>query len=136
MMLCFRWVFNGILSLSEVQIRTQILSWRHCAALKFQTACLNFKFLRKFGCFFLNLQNQSFQQNKCCNSSTCQLASPAGQCALGSCCDLSNCTFHQPNKVCRASQDVCDIQETCDGVTAFCPTDDHYVNGELCALNR
>lgn len=90
----------------------------------------------RFGCFFFNLQNQSYQQNECCNSSTCSLVSPNGQCALGSCCDLSNCTFHEPTKVCRSSHDLCDIEEKCDGVTAFCPVDDHYVNGELCALNR
>ena len=90
----------------------------------------------KFGCFFFNAANQTYQPNECCNSTTCKLASPKGQCALGSCCDLANCTFHESTKVCRSSYDVCDIEEKCDGVSAFCPVDDHYVNGELCALNK
>ena len=90
----------------------------------------------KFGCFFFNEQNQTYQQNRCCNSTTCQLTESSYQCALGSCCDLFTCSLHGSTRVCRSSQDICDIEENCDGTNAFCPEDDYYVNGESCGLNR
>lgn len=91
----------------------------------------------KFGCYFFNYQLKKYEQNQCCNSTTCKLNDPKFQCALGSCCDLSNnCTFSKPEKVCRSSHDICDIEEKCTGASGFCPVDDYYVNGELCGLNR
>ena len=90
----------------------------------------------KFGCFIFNQENQTYLQNRCCNSTNCKLNDESYQCAIGSCCDLSNCTFYDQKQVCRSSQDICDIEEKCDGATAFCPVDDFYVNGEFCALNR
>lgn len=90
----------------------------------------------QFGCFFFNESGQTYQQNTCCNSTNCRLINPNNDCALGSCCDLSNCKYRSYKHVCRPSQDICDIEETCEGYSAFCPEDDYYVNGEFCGLDR
>src|SRR5262249_37677632 len=50
------------------------------------------------------------------------------QCDGGGCCTVS-CTFKGAGEVCRAANDVCDIQETCTGASGACPADVVVDNG-------
>ncbi|ESO12596.1 hypothetical protein HELRODRAFT_105422 [Helobdella robusta] len=70
----------------------------------------------------------------CCNAATCQLFSPY-QCASGFCCDLSTCKVYQANTVCRGASDTCDLQELCDGKSAYCPEDTYKHDGTQCAVD-
>lgn len=52
----------------------------------------------------------------------------------GTCCS-SQCAFilQSLNYVCRASTDLCDVQETCSGTSASCPADSVQPNNTMCA---
>lgn len=68
--------------------------------------------------------------NPCCNARTCKLTS-GSDCAHGSCC--RDCKFHPAGTLCRASSDVCDLPEYCDGSSSFCRSDFFIQNGYPCA---
>lgn len=68
---------------------------------------------------------------------------PAGECEMELRCDLSSphCpspVYHNSSVVCREAQvgAPCDIEETCDGVSAFCPVDDVYPYGHVAVQSR
>ncbi|OCT86547.1 zinc metalloproteinase-disintegrin-like lachestatin-2 isoform X2 [Xenopus laevis] len=67
--------------------------------------------------------------NKCCDAANCTFK-PNVQCAEGECCD--NCQIKAAGHVCRASKGECDLDDLCDGVSSFCPSDHFRVNGFPC----
>ncbi|KAF6034504.1 hypothetical protein EB796_007186 [Bugula neritina] len=70
--------------------------------------------------------------SKCCNPNTCRLYSNA-TCATGSCCDLETCTVRPISYPCRSVQDSqCDLPETCDGNSEWCPVDTYKRDGTEC----
>ncbi|KAL1451134.1 hypothetical protein WDU94_003424 [Cyamophila willieti] len=76
-------------------------------------------------------QDNNFNCNQCCNTTTCTLQAHA-QCATGSCCDLTTCKLHEAGRVCRSAVRECDLPEFCDGDSEFCPDDVFKMSGELC----
>ncbi|KAL4825414.1 hypothetical protein H8958_000615 [Nasalis larvatus] len=68
-------------------------------------------------------------QNRCCNSTTCQLAEGA-QCAHGTCCQ--ECRVKPAGEPCRPKKDTCDLEEFCDGRHPECPEDAFQENGTPC----
>ncbi|KAF6037738.1 hypothetical protein EB796_003945 [Bugula neritina] len=70
--------------------------------------------------------------SKCCNPNTCRLYSNA-TCATGFCCDLETCTVRPISYPCRSVQDSqCDLPETCDGDSEWCPVDTYKHDGTEC----
>uniref|UniRef100_A0A2I2ZMA1 ADAM metallopeptidase domain 8 n=1 Tax=Gorilla gorilla gorilla TaxID=9595 RepID=A0A2I2ZMA1_GORGO len=69
-------------------------------------------------------------QNRCCNSTTCQLAEGA-QCAHGTCCQ--ECKVKPAGELCRPKKDMCDLEEFCDGRHPQCPEDAFQENGTPCS---
>ncbi|PNJ30096.1 ADAM8 isoform 1 [Pongo abelii] len=69
-------------------------------------------------------------QNRCCNSTTCQLAEGA-QCAHGTCCQ--ECRVKPAAEPCRPKKDMCDLEEFCDGRHPECPEDAFQENGTPCS---
>lgn len=69
--------------------------------------------------------------NSCCNGETCRFRDGA-VCddAAGPCCN--DCRFASEDTVCRRSSGACDIEETCPGDSARCPSDRHIPDGESC----
>ncbi|KAF7196539.1 Disintegrin and metalloproteinase domain-containing protein B [Pseudocercospora fuligena] len=69
--------------------------------------------------------------DSCCNPTTCKFTE-------GSVCDDSNedccrnCQFASAGTVCRASTGDCDPQETCQGNSSSCPTDQTRPDGTDC----
>src|SRR6185436_12740946 len=59
----------------------------------------------------------------------CDLAGANG--AATSCCN-SNCTFRTNGAVCRVSAGVCDVQETCTGLSGTCPADAFASTSTVC----
>ena len=76
---------------------------------------------------------ETYCDSKCCNATTCKLM-PGAQCAVGQCCDKSTCTIvpRTVDKVCRPALSECDLPETCDGSTEFCPKDGYVHDGREC----
>ncbi|XP_069316521.1 disintegrin and metalloproteinase domain-containing protein 8 [Eulemur rufifrons] len=68
-------------------------------------------------------------RNRCCNTTTCQLAAGA-QCAHGACCH--ECRVKQAAEPCRPQKDECDLEEFCDGRQPECPEDAFRENGTPC----
>ncbi|KAL2865906.1 ADAM family of metalloprotease ADM-A [Aspergillus lucknowensis] len=69
--------------------------------------------------------------NPCCDGSTCRfLGDAVCDDAEGSCC--RDCQFASSGTVCRASVGECDIEETCSGDDAACPSDRHEDDGQSC----
>uniref|UniRef100_A0A2K5ZK29 ADAM metallopeptidase domain 8 n=1 Tax=Mandrillus leucophaeus TaxID=9568 RepID=A0A2K5ZK29_MANLE len=68
-------------------------------------------------------------RNRCCNSTTCQLAEGA-QCAHGTCCQ--ECRVKPAGEPCRPKKDTCDLEEFCDGRHPECPEDAFQENGTPC----
>jgi cysteine-rich repeat protein len=54
-----------------------------------------------------------------------------GNLVNGDCCS-STCTFESASTVCRASQGVCDIPETCTGSSRVCPADARRATSYVC----
>ena len=51
----------------------------------------------------------------------------------GSCCDLETCTVRPISYPCRSVQDSqCDLPETCDGDSEWCPIDTYRRDGTEC----
>ncbi|KAF6037734.1 hypothetical protein EB796_003941 [Bugula neritina] len=70
--------------------------------------------------------------SNCCDPTTCKLYSNA-TCATGSCCDLETCTVRPISYPCRSVQDSqCDLPETCDGDSEWCPVDTYKHDGTEC----
>ncbi|XP_030657980.1 disintegrin and metalloproteinase domain-containing protein 8 isoform X3 [Nomascus leucogenys] len=69
-------------------------------------------------------------RNRCCNSTTCQLAEGA-QCAHGTCCQ--ECRVEPAGEPCRPKKDTCDLEEFCDGRHPECPEDAFQENGTPCS---
>nr|BAA05626.1 transmembrane protein [Homo sapiens] len=69
-------------------------------------------------------------RNRCCNSTTCQLAEGA-QCAHGTCCQ--ECKVKPAGELCRPKKDMCDLEEFCDGRHPECPEDAFQENGTPCS---
>ncbi|KAM3591811.1 uncharacterized protein V6R79_007845 [Siganus canaliculatus] len=67
--------------------------------------------------------------NKCCDAATCKFTRGSA-CAQGGCCD--NCQIRVSGWKCRASVDVCDLPEYCDGKNASCPDDYYVMDGLAC----
>jgi hypothetical protein len=65
------------------------------------------------------------QTDACCDANTCKLKFNA-KCddVNDGCC--KNCQVQTKGFVCRNTKGICDIAETCDGVSASCP-DDRFV---------
>jgi len=59
----------------------------------------------------------------------CDLGPQNGQ--QGSCC-RSDCRLQAPGSVCRPAADVCDMAETCNGLTDACPADGFRSDITLC----
>jgi len=55
---------------------------------------------------------------------------PGEQCDGGACCQA--CQFSAPGSQCRASADLCDAPESCDGQSALCPADAPAAAGFTC----
>jgi hypothetical protein len=53
------------------------------------------------------------------------------QCDGGNCCS-SNCTFKFAGTECRASTGFCDIAESCNGRSSYCPSDLFKPQGTVC----
>ncbi|KAL2838114.1 Metallo-peptidase family M12-domain-containing protein [Aspergillus pseudoustus] len=69
--------------------------------------------------------------NECCDGATCRFRGSA-ECddAEGGCC--SGCRFRASGEVCRAAVGECDIEETCSGDEAACPSDRFEDDGSNC----
>ncbi|XP_039379550.1 disintegrin and metalloproteinase domain-containing protein 32 isoform X6 [Mauremys reevesii] len=75
---------------------------------------------------------QECAKDKCCTNK-CRLK-PRAKCGTGLCCQ--NCKFKAKNKKCRPMADSqCDLNEYCNGSSAFCPTDLYVQNGHRCEHN-
>ncbi|XP_065254695.1 disintegrin and metalloproteinase domain-containing protein 18-like [Emys orbicularis] len=75
---------------------------------------------------------QECAKDKCCTNK-CRLK-PRAKCGTGLCCQ--NCKFKAKNKKCRPTADSqCDLNEYCNGSSAFCPTDLYVQNGHRCEHN-
>ena len=48
-------------------------------------------------------------------------------CGAGSCCDPNTCKVRGAGAVCRHVRGECDLEESCDGVSATCPGDVYKV---------
>lgn len=72
-------------------------------------------------------------ENKCCDPYTCKrnILSNA-TCSSGKCCDFSTCKTFKAGKVCRESVGECDLAESCDGDSEFCPVDVFVRDTEEC----
>ncbi|XP_043392352.1 disintegrin and metalloproteinase domain-containing protein 32 [Chelonia mydas] len=71
-------------------------------------------------------------KDKCCTNK-CKLK-PRAKCGTGLCCQ--NCKFKAKNKKCRPMADSqCDLDEYCNGSSAFCPADLYVQNGHRCEHN-
>ncbi|CEL06958.1 hypothetical protein ASPCAL10125 [Aspergillus calidoustus] len=72
--------------------------------------------------------------NACCDGSTCRFRGNA-VCddADGSCCQ--GCQFRGRGDVCRAAVDECDVEETCAGDEAACPSDRFEDDGQSCGAS-
>lgn len=77
---------------------------------------------------------QDFCVNPCCEASTCKLK-PGAQCAVGPCCHLETCSIYkEENRItCRQARGECDLTETCDGKSEFCPEDVYVQDGTSCS---
>ena len=72
----------------------------------------------------------NYCNNPCCNAATCKFT-PGSQCYFGACC--KRCRISHKGDLCRPSADkLCDLEETCDGVTSECPNDFFHMNGKDC----
>ncbi|OQR69307.1 disintegrin and metalloproteinase domain-containing protein 12-like [Tropilaelaps mercedesae] len=69
--------------------------------------------------------------SKCCDARTCTLT-PGATCGHGECCDLETCGPRPAGFRCRASDDLCDLPEHCDGKRPDCPADVFQRNGDKC----
>lgn len=76
--------------------------------------------------------DESCAGNPCCNPKTCKFTT-------GSVCDFSNeecctnqCQFKGAGTVCRASNGICDPEETCSGNSSSCPQDKSAEDGTSC----
>ncbi|XP_034617905.1 disintegrin and metalloproteinase domain-containing protein 18-like [Trachemys scripta elegans] len=75
---------------------------------------------------------QECAKDKCCTNK-CRLK-PRAKCGTGLCCQ--NCKFKAKNKKCRPTADSqCDLNEYCNGSSAFCPPDLYVQNGHRCEHN-
>ena len=53
--------------------------------------------------------------------------------SAGSCCDLDTCTVRPKSYPCRKPVDSeCDLEETCDGESEWCPVDTYKRDGTDC----
>ncbi|KAI0420456.1 zinc metalloprotease mde10 [Xylaria grammica] len=72
------------------------------------------------------------QGNSCCDPQTCKFtANSVCDYANEDCC-TNQCQFASNGTVCRASTGTCDLQETCSGTSAMCPTDSKAPDGQSC----
>lgn len=70
----------------------------------------------------------------CCNGATCMLVTGATCSNHDPCCDT--CAIVTDSRPCRPSMNTdCDVPETCNGVSAFCPTDVYARPGSSCTWN-
>jgi len=56
-----------------------------------------------------------------------------GNAVGGDCCG-ETCIVEAPGTLCRAAADICDVDETCDGVAASCPEDVVESAGTVCRV--
>lgn len=70
--------------------------------------------------------------NSCCNPQTCRFNSGAVCDPTNEGCCTNQCQFSAAGTVCRASTGQCDIQETCSGTNATCPSDQTQPDGSDC----
>lgn len=70
--------------------------------------------------------------NSCCDASTCRFVNGA-VCdpSAGACC-TDQCQLASSGSVCRQSTGLCDPEETCDGSSVSCPSDERLSDGETC----
>ena len=67
-----------------------------------------------------------------CCTATCQLA-PGCECAYTEPC-CSSGVLSDSSRVCRPARGICDLADTCDGVTPDCPRDYYYSPGTPCLV--
>jgi hypothetical protein len=71
-------------------------------------------------------------RDPCCDGANCVLL-PGSDCSADDlCCDEDTCAFQVADFVCREAASDCDIEETCDGNSSTCPTNDFYGQGYPC----
>ena len=70
----------------------------------------------------------------CIPEATCGngVVDPGEQCDGGGPCCNPDCTLASADTVCRPANGVCDVQETCNGVTSDCPIDEFAPAGTSC----
>ncbi|KAG9324318.1 hypothetical protein KVV02_006564 [Mortierella alpina] len=72
-------------------------------------------------------------KDPCCDGTTCKLKGAAV-------CDDKNddcchhCQFASQGTVCRSAISICDIPETCSGISAACPADEYIPNLTACDI--
>lgn len=71
--------------------------------------------------------------NRCCDRLTCKFTVNS-TCSDGPCCDRSSCSIIDAtvSKICRPRHNECDLEETCDGISEFCPDNVYYHDGIEC----
>ncbi|XP_065564865.1 disintegrin and metalloproteinase domain-containing protein 28-like isoform X2 [Artemia franciscana] len=69
--------------------------------------------------------------NSCCDPLTCKLKGTA-ICSNGECCNQKTCTLKPKRTVCRRKTSECDLPETCDGYSEFCPPNKYQPDGKPC----
>ncbi|KAI6176677.1 hypothetical protein M3Y97_00824700 [Aphelenchoides bicaudatus] len=69
----------------------------------------------------------------CCDPISCTLKAHAQCAAHHSCCN--RCKLADAGQICRMARSICDVAETCDGISGDCPTDGYLVDGISCGLN-
>jgi hypothetical protein len=70
----------------------------------------------------------------CCNSLTCKYTNGKTCSKQDGCCDLNTCTTPVPSSfICRPSIGLCDIQETCNGISKTCPLNVYKNMGDVCS---
>ena len=74
------------------------------------------------------------QQSSCC-STNCTLKANAVCAPENDKCCSSSCTIAKSGTVCRVKTGNCDLDETCDGKSASCPTDKWVEDGTECDKN-
>ena len=72
------------------------------------------------------------RDNNCCDANTCRFVNGA-TCdpSAGACC-TDQCQLASSGSVCRRSTGLCDPEETCDGSSVSCPSDEKLPDGETC----
>ncbi|KAJ0124966.1 hypothetical protein N8I77_005951 [Diaporthe amygdali] len=70
--------------------------------------------------------------NTCCNPTTCKFTTNSVCDPTNEECCTDQCQFSSSGTICRASTGLCDPEETCQGNSSSCPTDNNAPDGTSC----